>query len=143
MPHRDFFSCLRESDQDFYDRSGWVHQRGAAIYLPDDDIIVLPPPKSLLQRCVPSITTETLFYQYQCYKFMKSLSTKNIFKIINFYLLRFTIFIHSACSTYLRLYQIFLDVLALTAIVCNTFYLNACDLQLLIFYVDLSTFIND
>ena len=44
MPHRDFFSCLRESDQDFYDRSGWVHQKGAAIYLPDDVIIVLPYP---------------------------------------------------------------------------------------------------
>ena len=42
MPHRDFFSCLRESDQDFYDRSGWVHQKGAAIYLPSDDISVLP-----------------------------------------------------------------------------------------------------
>ena len=42
MPHRDFFSCLRESDQDFYERSGWVHQKGAAIYLPDDVIIVLP-----------------------------------------------------------------------------------------------------
>ena len=65
MPHRDFFSCLRETDQEFYDRSGWVHQKGAAIYLPDDVIVVLPyPSKWFYQTNVTSalITDYRLIY---------------------------------------------------------------------------------
>ena len=42
MPHRDFFSCLRETDSDFVNRSGWVYRKGASVYLPDN-ILVLPP----------------------------------------------------------------------------------------------------
>ena len=43
MPHRSFFDCLRESDQDFVNRTGWVYLQGASIYLPEDDILILPP----------------------------------------------------------------------------------------------------
>ena len=55
MPHRDFFACLRESDQDFYDRSGWVHQKGAAIYLPEDDISVLPYKSQWISSADPDL----------------------------------------------------------------------------------------
>ena len=80
MPHRDFFSCLRESDQDFYDRSGWVHQKGAAIYLPDDVIVVLPYSSKWLY---PTIVTSALITDYD-YRYkdqraiiMKTLSIPN------------------------------------------------------------------
>ena len=80
MPHRDFFSCLRESDQDFYDRSGWVHQKGAAIYLPDDVIVVLPYSSKWFY---PTSVTSALIMDYDfCPKdtraiVMKTLSIPN------------------------------------------------------------------
>ena len=43
MPRRCFFTCVRETDQQFIDRSGWVYRQGASVYLPADDILVLPP----------------------------------------------------------------------------------------------------
>ena len=51
MPHQCFFSCLRESDQAFISRSGWVYRPGNSVYLPSDDILVLPPaPWFVLRR---------------------------------------------------------------------------------------------
>ena len=67
------------------------------------------------------------------------------FKII-FTCFCFTNFIHSACSTcltYLRFYQIFLDVLAFDIDRLWYFLPQCLWLQLSIFYVNLSTFIND
>ena len=43
MPHQCFFACLREDDQAFANRTGWVYLQGSPIYLPSDDILVLPP----------------------------------------------------------------------------------------------------
>ena len=80
MPHRDFFSCLRESDQDFYDRSGWVHQKGAAIYLPDDVIVVLPfPSKWFYSKDVTSASITDYDYRsiYKRAINMKTLSNPN------------------------------------------------------------------
>ena len=41
-PHRDFFSCLRESNQEFVSRSGWVYHSRVQICVPFPDIVVLP-----------------------------------------------------------------------------------------------------
>ena len=75
----------------------------------------------------PTLRQRLCFINNRATNLCRVYQLRDRFKIINFYLLCFAIFIHSACSTYLRLYQIFLDILALTAIVCDTFYLSACD----------------
>ena len=85
MPHRDFFSCLRETDQEFYDRSGWVHQKGAAIYLPDDVIVVLPyPSKWFYQTNVTSASITDYDYRSKDTRAinMKTLSTPNNHRFI-------------------------------------------------------------
>ena len=42
-PHRDFFCCLRESNQGFIDRSGWIYSpTSSPINVPFPDIQILP-----------------------------------------------------------------------------------------------------
>ena len=59
MSQQCFFACLLEDDQAFINRTGWVYLQGSSIYLPSDDILVLPPspwifasPESHLQPAI-------------------------------------------------------------------------------------------
>ena len=42
MPRLDFFSCLRESNLDFLNRTGFFYTHDSPINMPPD-VIVLPP----------------------------------------------------------------------------------------------------
>ena len=42
MPRLDFFSCLRESNLDFLNRTGFFYTHHSPINMPPD-VIVLPP----------------------------------------------------------------------------------------------------
>ena len=42
MPHRDFFTCLRESNAGFIMRSGWYYMTRSPVNMPPD-VLVLPP----------------------------------------------------------------------------------------------------
>ena len=41
-PHRDFFACVRESNQEFVNGSGWVYRDDGPVDVPFDGVVILP-----------------------------------------------------------------------------------------------------